>query len=352
MANTANPKVSVVVPNYNHARFLPKRIDTILEQTFRDFELILLDDCSTDDSRSILAKYADISRVRTELNEINSGSSFKQWNRGVRLARGEYVWIAESDDYADKRFLEKLVARLDAEPAAAFAYCRSWSVSLDDQPNGFADPWFVNSDPRHRWTRDFCADGLAECRSYLMRCNTVPNASAVVFRKAIYQQVDGADESLRLCGDWKLWVAMALAGKVVYLAEPLNYYRFHNASVRGVIYGTEMELRESIPVRWWILDHATRPESPISDPQVKRTLTNCCMDQAFLSYPDFPDISRLALQRVHELGGTDYMPSFSSWRGELLKRIFGWRATRRANVLYHRSFGWARNAIRRTRAAC
>ena len=101
MANTSNPKVSIVVPNYNHARFLPRRIDSILGQSFQDFELILLDDCSADDSRSILSKYADDPRVRIEFNEVNSGSSFKQWNKGVRLAHGEYVWIAESDDYAD-----------------------------------------------------------------------------------------------------------------------------------------------------------------------------------------------------------------------------------------------------------
>jgi hypothetical protein len=79
----------------------------------------------------------------------------------------------------------------------------------------------------------------------------------------------------------RLWVAMALTGKVVYLAEPLNYYRFHNATVRSVIYGTETELRESLPVRWRILDQATQSKSSTSDPQLKRKLTNCCMEQAF-----------------------------------------------------------------------
>ena len=124
-----SPKVSVVVPNYNHARFLPKRIDSILGQTFQDFELILLDDCSTDDSRSILSRYADDPRVRIEFNAVNSGSTFKQWNKGVRLARGEYVWLAESDDYADERLLERLVSVLEAEPEVTFAYCRSWRIS-------------------------------------------------------------------------------------------------------------------------------------------------------------------------------------------------------------------------------
>ncbi|HVB58282.1 MAG TPA: glycosyltransferase family 2 protein, partial [Candidatus Acidoferrales bacterium] len=99
------PTVSVIVPNYNHARFLRKRIDSVLQQTFQDFELILLDDCSTDDSRSILSSYAGDPRIRIEFNDANSGSTFKQWNKGVRLARGKYVWIAESDDYAGEKLL-------------------------------------------------------------------------------------------------------------------------------------------------------------------------------------------------------------------------------------------------------
>src|SRR6185437_16633828 len=130
------PTVSVIVPNYNHALYLPKRMESILRQTYQDFELILLDDCSTDDSRAILSQYAGDARIRVEFNELNSGV-FKQWNKGVRLARGEYVWIAESDDYADERLLERLVSILDADPSVAFAYCRSWRVDEDDRLNGF-----------------------------------------------------------------------------------------------------------------------------------------------------------------------------------------------------------------------
>src|SRR5215469_3489317 len=106
-------RISIIVPNYNHARFLRQRIDTILAQTFQDFEVILLDDGSTDASRSILREYTSDPRVQLECNDINSGSTFKQWYKGVRLAHGRYVWIAESDDYADEQLLETLVARLD-----------------------------------------------------------------------------------------------------------------------------------------------------------------------------------------------------------------------------------------------
>src|SRR5713226_5897350 len=122
------PKVSVIIPNYNHARFLRKRIESVLEQTYQDFELILLDDYSTDESRTILEQYSSDPRVRIEFNSANSGSPFKQWNKGVRLACGKYIWIAESDDYADERLLERLVAVLKADPQISFAYCRSRCV--------------------------------------------------------------------------------------------------------------------------------------------------------------------------------------------------------------------------------
>jgi hypothetical protein len=265
----------------------------------------------------------------------------------VGLARGEYVWIAESDDYADPRFLERLTAALNVEPAATFAYCRSWRVSLEGQANGFVDPWYANENEPHRWTRNYCADGLVECRKEFVRWNIVPNASAVVFRKSAYQRVGGADESLRLCGDWRLWAAMALTGKVVYLVEPLNYFRFHDASIRNMTSQTGSDISEILLVRWWILDQTTQPHSHMDDPEVKRELAKRCMDLAFQSYPDLSNITRLALQRAQELGGTDFTPPFSTWKGELLTKTFGWKSTRRAQVLYHRFLKTARNAMGR-----
>ncbi|MHB8413052.1 MAG: glycosyltransferase family 2 protein [Candidatus Acidiferrales bacterium] len=254
------PKVSVVVPNYNHARFLRKRIDSILQQTFQDFELILLDDCSTDDSRTILSSYAGGPRIRIEFNDANSGSTFKQWNKGVRLARGKYVWIAESDDYADPRLLERLVTVLDADPKIAFTYCRSRRVSVDDDLDGFADFYLAEIDP-HRWTADYCADGCDECRNYFVRANSVPNASSVVFQKVLYEYVGGADESLHLCGDWKLWASLALTGNVAYLAEPLNYFRFHDASVRSKSEQMSGDVVERLRVVGWVLHQVTPTET-------------------------------------------------------------------------------------------
>ena len=255
------PKVSVIVPNYNHARYLRRRVDSVLGQTFQDFELILLDDCSTDESRSVLSSYAGNPRVRIEFNEVNSGSTFKQWNKGVRLARGEYVWIAESDDYADPQLLERLVSRLDAEPNAVLCNCRSWLISGDGELSGFLDSYLADLDT-HRWTADFSGDGREECRKYLVRRNTVLNASSVLFRKEVYERVGGADESLVFCGDWKLWASMALAGgRIAYVGQPLNYYRSHEMTVTAKSQQIGIDAVEYLQVIHWILQRVTPTEA-------------------------------------------------------------------------------------------
>jgi glycosyltransferase involved in cell wall biosynthesis len=251
--------VSVVIPNYNHARFLRKRIESVLGQTYQDFELILLDDCSTDESRTILEEYAPYSRVRLEFNQVNSGSPFKQWNKGVRLAQGKYAWIAESDDYADARFLERMVRVLDENAKVQFAFCRSWCVTEDNRLEGFADTLFEGLG-QNRWAADFCVEGREECRNFMVHSNVVQNASAVLFRRAAYEEAGGADGSMRLCGDWILWASMMLMGDVGYVAEPLNYFRFHGGSVRQTTDLTRRDVAEWLRAVRWILDRVTPPD--------------------------------------------------------------------------------------------
>src|SRR6266852_6763107 len=109
-------KVSVIVPNYNHSRYIGQRIESVLNQTYPDFELLILDDMSPDNSREIIERYRQNPRVRIEYNDRNSGNTYLQWQKGIALTSSEYIWIAESDDYADSGLLSCLIARLDAHP--------------------------------------------------------------------------------------------------------------------------------------------------------------------------------------------------------------------------------------------
>lgn len=288
------PAVSVIVPNYNHAPFLRQRIDTILAQTYQDFELILLDDSSTDDSRAILSEYAEDPRVRLEFNGANSGSPFKQWNKGVRLARGKYIWIAESDDYADPQFLARLAPLLESDPAIGFAYCRSWRVT-DQGTIGFAD---YNLPDPDRWTGDFCVDGKELLRRYFALITPVPNASAVVFRKQLFEQVGCADESLRLCGDWKLWAAMALAGKVAYSSAPMNYFRYHGNNARSRTAQSGIDALEFLHVTRWVLDRVQL--SPVELKSIWAARAKGWVP-ALLSFRTPPDLRREILASVKAL---------------------------------------------------
>lgn len=241
------PRVSVIVPNFNHARFLARRLDSVLEQTLTDFELIYLDDASTDDSAAVFAPYASHPQIRAILNDANTGSPFVQWNRGVREARGEYVWIAEADDYASPQLLERLVGVLDANPRVGVAYCQSQCIDPDDRNLGSCLEWTKNLDP-HRWDADFVADGRAECERFLARTCTIYNASAVVFRKSVYEGVGGADETLRQCADWRLWLAMLGRSDLAFVAGTLNFFRQHPQSVTGLSRRNGVYARESYTI--------------------------------------------------------------------------------------------------------
>ena len=245
------PKVSVIVPNYNHAPFLTRRLDSIFDQTFQDFEVILLDDCSSDDSLGILQQYGSDPRVQIHVNEKNSGSPFKQWNKGLDFARGEYIWIAESDDYADELLLEHLVGALEANPNAGIAYCQSWLVPPvhTDVPLTVVKGWYEDFDDSERWQSGFSNKGQDELSGYMVFKNTIPNASAVVFRHSVLGGELRASENMHLAGDWQFWVNLLLRSDIVFDAKPLNYFRIpHTGSQRDSTEKQGLELLEGLQI--------------------------------------------------------------------------------------------------------
>lgn len=254
------PKVTVIIPNYNHTRFLEERIHSVLNQTYQDFEVLYLDDASTDNSNQVFAKFADDKRIRAIYNQVNSGSPFKQWNKGIREAKGEYVWIAESDDYADERLLAKLVAQLDKHPTAGIAYCQSLNIDESNNILSSRENWTADLDEQ-RWKKDFFNNGKDECSRYLIRKNTISNASAVLIRRAIYQRVGGADEKMKICGDWMMWAKILLVSDIAFVADPLNRYRSHYNTVRNNTEIGGLGLEELIKVMHHISQNVDVPEN-------------------------------------------------------------------------------------------
>jgi glycosyltransferase involved in cell wall biosynthesis len=231
MLSESQPKVSVIVPNYNHARFLHQRLDSVFSQTFLDKEVIILDDASTDNSREVIQKYTANPRVLASFNTKNSGSPFAQWNKGVQLACGKYIWIAESDDWADSRLLEVLVGRLESNSSAVLAYCQSNLIDENGQVKFVIEVNRVGLNSM-RWRNDFVNEGIQECRQYMINSNIIANASAVVFRRDAYKKIGGADVSYQIGGDWLTWARMIMLGQVIFVAQPLNFYRLHDKTAR------------------------------------------------------------------------------------------------------------------------
>lgn len=227
--------VTVVIPSYRHEQYLRGRIDSILAQQHRPVEILILDDASTDGSDAIIREYAGrYDAIRYIRNEENSGGPFPQWNKGVREAKGDLIWIAESDDWAERELLDRLVAVMRSDPQVVMSYCQSLQIDVESRP--LQDmTWWTNDVDDDRFRQDFVMDGAEFARRYMTLKNVVPNASGVLFRKDAYLATGGADNSFRMCGDWVLWAKVMVQGRIGFVADPLNHFREHANTVRSSV---------------------------------------------------------------------------------------------------------------------
>ncbi|MBU3682903.1 MAG: glycosyltransferase [Phycisphaerales bacterium] len=229
-ASGTGPLVSVVVPVYNQRPFVERRIESILAQGIRDLEIIVLDDCSTDGSAEALRKYEGVRGLRLVVSERNSGSPFRQWARGIGLARGTFVWIAEGDDACTPDFLAQLLPML-ADPSVALAYCDSTVIDEADRPTGSYREYYESLDHSH-WRMDHVMPAEAEVNLGLGAKNTIPNASAAVFRRdVVSDELLGRIGSMRFAGDWMFWVQLAKGRKIAFRSQALNMHRKHSSTV-------------------------------------------------------------------------------------------------------------------------
>jgi glycosyltransferase involved in cell wall biosynthesis len=227
------PSVSVILPNYNHSQFLKKRIDSIINQSFQDFEIIILDDCSTDYSKEIIEVYRSNLKVTNIVyNQINSGSTFRQWKKGIELAKGKFIWIAESDDYADEKFLENVVSNIEKHPHAGLIFCNSHIINAEDTIIGNTNDWTQQYAATQKEDKITYFNGYDFCRDHLYLVCRIPNASAVVFRRElVMNNLQWIDQNFKNSGDWKLWLNIALHSDLIWLNKDLNYFRKHANNV-------------------------------------------------------------------------------------------------------------------------
>lgn len=224
-------KVSVIIPNYNYEKYLEERINSVLNQTFTDYELILLDDASTDKSAEILNKYKDHPKVsHLVINEKNSGSPFSQWMKGIRLAQGKWIWMAEADDAAEPEFLETCIRCAEKYEDVSFVYTGTKRIDKDGNPITHPFLYWEKWGP----AGEACFPGKDFAAHNLYWQNVVANASCVLFSREKAMSLQNEPFlKMRNCGDWMFWFRMALKGKnIVENYEKLNYYRVHESQTQ------------------------------------------------------------------------------------------------------------------------
>lgn len=214
------PTVSVIIPNYNHAQYLRQRIESILQQSYSDFELIILDDCSTDNSKEIIESYRNNPKVsHIVYNTENGGTPFKQWNKGIEQASGEWIWIAESDDYAESEFLEKLMEQALLHTSVGLLYCTNHWVD----ENGIKVLPTFGDKPIDVYK------GKEYVLNKMLYENEIPNVSSTLFRKSLYPLIDTTlYEHMKLCGDWFFYILLSEQADVLALNKAYSNYRLHN----------------------------------------------------------------------------------------------------------------------------
>ena len=236
LAFPALRKVSVVVPNYNYARYLRIRLESVWHQTYPIYEVIVLDDASEDGSMQVLEELQrEFGRtVRIVRNAINSGAISRQWARGVDLAAGDLVWLAEADDFADPRFLATVIEAFD-DPAVVLSYCQSRQI--DEKGVVLAEHYldYVGDVHPKRWWKNYQCSGMDEITEALAVKNTIPNVSAAVFHRETLARVlhDHLEELAvyRNAADWVCYLRLlAKGGSIAFTAEPLNNHRRHRRS--------------------------------------------------------------------------------------------------------------------------
>lgn len=242
------PKVSFVVPCYKLAHLLPECIGSILAQTFQDYEIIILDDCSPDETPLVAGRFTD-PRVRYVRHPRNLGH-LRNYNSGIEISRGEYVWLISADDRLRRPYiLERYLDLAERHPEIGFVFCPGMGLRANEETNLLGSCGDV----------DAVLPGRQFLHEKLLERNFILAASGMV-RKRMYIEHGGFPLDLPYAGDWYLWCLFSLHGDVGYLAEPMVCYRDHDLSMTRILSadGVRRLLSDGFAVRWRIARAAER----------------------------------------------------------------------------------------------
>ena len=271
-------RFSVVIPLYNKAPYVKKALKSVLDQTFRDFELIVIDDGSKDDSFSVAHEVLDASNIDHQLiHQENAGVSTAR-NNGVTVSHGDFICFLDADDWWAPNFLERMNWLINSYPDAGIYGVNYYIISRGKQRVALHIPstGFIN----------YC-----DCYRKLQMPLT---SISVAIPKTVFREMNGFKPHLKLGEDFDLWIRIALARKVAYLDEPLAFYfQDSNPVWRGTGHLTAPESH-----MLWNLDYLEQEER--TNPDYKRLIDELRVNSLLFYYlsDKYRDSARKELAKI------------------------------------------------------
>jgi glycosyltransferase involved in cell wall biosynthesis len=318
-----NPRVSILVPAYNAERWIGDALQSALGQSWPMIEVIVVDDGSTDNTL-IVAKRFECARVKV-IHQENQGVE-KARNRAVAEAQGEFFQYLDADDLLSRDKIEPQVQMLESGPPGLLATSAAYYFQDGQAPeSGIEEPWtrFETDDPVE-WLIDlYGPDGQG---------GMIPIGAWLTPRQVAEQAGPWNTKMRAQDNDGEYFARVVLVSRGIRRSTQGSYY--YRKFPQRLSYSAKLD-RQLLRGRLHSLDcEAQSLLARTSAPRAKRALANRYMDMAFKCYPYFPEITEEALKRVEELGGTNYVPSFGTSKGNLLRDLIGWKTTKRLNAIF------------------
>lgn len=313
--------LSIIIPNFNYSKYLGLRFNSIINQSFKDYEIIFLDDASSDNSVEIFRKKYETYTDKVIVNKNNSGSPFSQWNKGVQNSTGKYIWIAEADDYCENNFLEELIPYLENNDDIGIVFCNTAPINHNGVMYGnYSYLNYLDEIDTVRWTNDYSNDGNNEVENYFYYMNIIANVSGVIIRRDAFIGAGYAPVDYRNCGDWLTYVKILKRWKIAYCSKLLNYHRMHDERVTNNSVSNLIYFKEFLKVQKYIKTNFT-----LSKDAKKKSIEKFIIEWTRLQNCQISITSNIRLFFI----SLSYYPKYFFKLAFCLIKIIGWKCKTR-----------------------
>jgi len=322
--------VSILVPAYNAERWIGAALESALQQSWPHTEIIVVDDGSTDRTFAV-AQRIQCAKLKV-LQQENRGAAAAR-NAALREVQGDFIQYLDADDLLSTNKVEEQVLLLQSHPECLAVSPSFYFYDGQNRDSGLDErSGVMDSDDPVKWLTELLGpDGPF---------GTVPYGAWLTPR-SVAERAGPWDDSLRSPDDdGEYFARVVLASRGIRGGTTGRYY------YRKFRQGGSYSSTPSEELLWGRLHSLNCKAKGLlartSDSRARRALANRYLDLAFGAYPSFPELTNQALSQAQEMGGTSYTPRFATWKGNLLSRVLGWKATKRLNAAYHQSVAQGR----------